>query len=135
MLRKQNNISCEIICPSCAKKIFINDAFTYFDSNVQKCSYCNAEINTGSSGIEEQIILYLKSGKSYIQAIKFCRDVKKIPLKSAKIFVENLARQNNIKINYSLNRKIKYTLLLFFLLLISFMLVLLGGVLYDLLME
>jgi len=87
----------EIICPSCNSAFWINDAYSFFN-NQQKCSNCNSAIQTGKSGLDEQILMQIKR-KASIRCIKMVKDARKCSIRSAKKQVKKVAKDNHIKIN------------------------------------
>ncbi|MCI0472815.1 MAG: hypothetical protein L0Y76_04445 [Ignavibacteria bacterium] len=100
------NITVSIICKGCGKQSEITNPSLFFNSDAKKCINCNALIETGAKGIDEQILLLLRKNASAIPAIVLCREVKNMSLKSAKQYVEFLARQNGIKVNTGVNRSV-----------------------------
>jgi|GEM_PF-6265107 len=100
------NITVSIICKGCGKESEITNPSLFFNSDAKKCINCNSLIETGAKGIDDQILLLLRKNASAIPAIALCREVKNMSLKSAKQYVEFLARQNGIKINTGLNRSV-----------------------------
>lgn len=100
------NITVSIICKGCGKESEITNPYLFFNSDAKKCINCNALIETGAKGIDEQILLLLRKNASAIPAIALCREVKNMSLKSAKQYVEFLARQNGIKVNTGVNRSV-----------------------------
>jgi len=101
-----SQINVRIICPNCSNSTEITNPSLFFNSDAKKCINCNALIETGAKGIDEQILLVLRKGSSAIPAIVLCRAAKNMSLKSAKQYVEFLARQNNIKVNTGVNRSV-----------------------------
>jgi hypothetical protein len=87
----------EIICPHCNSSFWINNAFNYFNSR-QVCSNCKNEIRTGNNGLDEQILIKIKS-KAGVRAIKMAHDARQCSLRAAKKQVKKVAKENNIKIN------------------------------------
>jgi|WetSurSiteA1Bulk_404760.scaffolds.fasta_scaffold89132_1 hypothetical protein len=100
------NITVSIICKGCGKESEITNPSLFFNSDAKRCINCNALIETGSKGIDDQILLLLRKNASAIQSIVLCREVKNMSLKSAKQYVEFLARQNGIKFNTGVNRSV-----------------------------
>jgi hypothetical protein len=101
-----SQITVRIICPNCSNSTEITNPSLFFNSDAKRCINCNTLIETGAKGIDEQILLLLKKNASAIPAIALCREVKNMSLKSAKQYVEFLARQNNIKVNTGMNRSV-----------------------------
>lgn len=87
----------EIICPNCDSSFWINDAFSYF-KNKQVCANCKNEIRTGSTGLDEQILINIKR-KAAIRAIKTVKDATNCSLRVAKKRVKSVAKENHIAIN------------------------------------
>ncbi|MCU0372140.1 MAG: hypothetical protein MUE56_02705 [Ignavibacteria bacterium] len=106
------NTTVSIICKGCGRESEITNPSLFFNSDVKRCINCNALIETGSKGIDEQILLLLRKNASAIPAIVLCREVKNMSLKSAKQYVEFLARQNGIKFNTGVNRSAVFILAL-----------------------
>ena len=100
------NITVGIICKNCGKESEITNPRLFFNSDSKKCLNCNSYIETGDRGIDEQILLYLRKGMPFVRAVILCKAAKNMSLKSAKQYVEFLAKQNNIKVNTGVRRPI-----------------------------
>ncbi len=87
----------EIICPRCNSSFWINNAYNYFSSR-QMCENCKNEIRTGMMGLDEQILIKIRSRAS-IRAIKMVKDARQCSLRAAKKQVKKVAKENDIKIN------------------------------------
>jgi hypothetical protein len=103
-MNSQINVS--IICSNCSNTTQISNPSLFFNSDAKKCINCNALIETGAKGIDEQILLSLKKGNPAVQSIILCRAAKSMSLQSAKQYVEFLAKQNGIQVNTGVNRSV-----------------------------
>jgi hypothetical protein len=101
-MNSQINVS--IICSNCSNTTQITNPSLFFNSDAKKCINCNALIETGAKGIDEQILLSLKKGNPAVQSIILCRTAKSMSLQSAKQYVEFMAKQNGIPVNTGVNR-------------------------------
>jgi hypothetical protein len=103
-MNSQVNVS--IICPGCSNTTQISNPSLFFNSDAKKCINCNAPVETGAKGIDEQILLSLKKGIPAIQSVILCRAAKSMSHQSAKQYVEFLAKQNGIPVNKGVNRSV-----------------------------
>lgn len=85
----------EVICPSCNSSFWINNAYSYFNSQ-QNCSNCNSIIPTGQNGIDVQILIMIKN-KASLRAAKMTKDAMNCSMRTAKKQVKKVAKENNLK--------------------------------------
>lgn len=119
----------EIICPACNSSFWINDAFSYFNKQ-QVCSNCKTEIKTGNKGIDEQILIKIKS-KASLKAIRLAKAARQCSLYEAKKQVKKIAKENSISISTDVNPFINFFLRIIISGLIGFAIVSLGSTYYP----
>jgi RNA-binding protein YhbY len=119
----------EIICPACGSSFWVNDTYSYFN-NQQKCSNCNSVIQTGSNGLNEQILIQIKR-KASVRTIRMVKDARNCSMRDAKKLVKKIAKENSIKIDTDVTPVLNFFMRIIFSGLLGLAVVGIGSIYYP----